>query len=455
MSRVLHRTISARPPVAVAGQGLLLTLSDGRRIIDGSGGAAVACIGHGNARVAARIADQASRLAYAHTGFFSTEPAEALADLLVGDKPGGLTHAFFVSSGSEAMEAALKLGRQYFVERGEPQRVHFISRRQSYHGNLFGTLAASGHPGRRAPYEAILPPHFSQVSSCFAYRAQAAGESEKTYVLRLADELEGEFQRVGPDRVIGVLAEPVVGALGGCIPPVPGYFRAIREVCDRHGALLILDEIMCGMGRTGTTHAWQQEGIVPDIQAVAKGLAGGYQPIGAMLVSARVIAGLDAGSGAFVHGHTYQAHPVACAAAHEVQTIIAEQGLVAQVRANGAYLGAALHSRLGDHPHVGDIRGRGLFWALEFVADRASKAAFAPIFQMHERIKQAALERGLAIYPTGGLIDGRAGDNAIVAPPFTASRGEIDQIVEFLAAAIDDAVASGPVSSGIDSRATV
>ncbi len=439
MSSILHRSVTAGPPVAVRGQGLTLHLEDGRTLLDASGGAAVACLGHGNARVAEAVGRQAAKLAYAHTGFFSSEPAEALADLLVGHHPGGLTHAFFVSSGSEAMESALKLARQYFVERGELQRIHFISRRTSYHGNLFGTLAASGHPARRAPYEAVLPTHFSRVSPCYPYQFQSADESDAAYVLRLAEELEAEFQHVGPDRVIAFLAEPVVGALGGCITAVPGYFPAMRAVCDRHGALFILDEVMCGMGRTGSTHAWEQEGVRPDIQAVAKGLGGGYAPIGGILVAGKVIEGLAQGSGVFVHGHTYQAHPVGCAAALEVQRIIAEEGLVARVAAIGGYLEAALRARFEDHPHVGEVRGRGLFRALEFVEDRATRHPFNPALQMHERVKVAALGHGVGVYPTGGGHDGKAGDNAIVAPPYIVSREEIDMIVERLGNAVDDA----------------
>lgn len=437
MSHVLHRTVFDRPPVAISGEGLILTLDDGRQIIDASGGAAVACIGHGNRRVASAIADQAARMGYAHTGFFSSAPAEALADLLVGDRPGGLSHAFFVSDGSVAMESALKLARQYHVERGEPQRVHYVSRRQSYHGNLFGTLAASGNEARRAIYEDVLPHNFSRVSPCFPYHYQAANESDADYVGRLAAELEAEFQQIGPDRVAAFLAEPVVGATAGCVTAVPGYFQAIRAVCDRHGVLLILDEIMSGMGRTGTTHAWEQEGIVPDIQAIAKGLGGGYQPIGGILVSERVIRALADGTGAFVHGHTYQAHPVACAGALEVQRIIREQGLLAQVRERGNMLEATLRDRFGAHPFVGDIRGRGLFWAMEFVADRATKTPFPAELGLNWEIKRAALSQGLGIYPTGGTKDGFVGDHVIVAPPYIVAEDQLAMIVDRLAEAVD------------------
>ncbi len=441
MSHVLHRTRSA-PTAAISGEGIYLRLSDGSEIIDGSGGAAVACLGHGNRRVADAIAAQAQRMAYAHTSFFTSEPAEALADLLLDGNPGGLSHAYFCSSGSEGTEAALKLARQYFVERGEGQRRHFIARRQSYHGTTLGALAAGGNMMRRAPYAPILTEAFHHVSPCFAYRFQETGESDADYVHRLAEELEAAFQRLGPDTVAAFIAEPVVGATAGCVPALPGYFEAMRAVCDRHGALLILDEVMCGMGRTGTQHAWEQEGIAPDIQVIAKGLGGGYQPIGGILIAERVVEAIRAGSGGFMHGQTYQAHPVACAAALEVQRVIREGDLIANVRAMGGRLEAGLTERFGNHRHVGDIRGRGLFWALEFVADRGTKREFDTALGMNERVKQAALARGLAVYPMGGTIDGSRGDHVIVAPPYIVDGGGIDTIVHRLGEAVDAALAA-------------
>ncbi|MGA9868091.1 MAG: aspartate aminotransferase family protein [Acetobacteraceae bacterium] len=440
MSRVLHRA-GGTPSVAVGGEGICLRLADGRSIIDASGGAAVACLGHGNRRVAEAIGRQAGAMAYAHTGFFSSEPAERLADMILDGSPGGLTHAYFCSSGSEGTEAALKLARQYFVEIGQPERTRFIARRQGYHGNTLGALAAGGNMMRRALYEPILSPAFSHVSPAFAYRFQRRDETEAQYVTRLADELEAEFQRLGPENVVAFIAEPVVGATSGCVAAPPGYFERMRAICDRHGALLILDEVMCGMGRTGTTHAWQQEGVTPDIQVVAKGLGGGYQPIGGILIGGRVVEAVRAGSGAFMHGHTYQAHPVACAGALEVQRVIAEEGLVANVAAMGTRLEQGLIERLGNHPHVGDIRGRGLFWAMEFVADRASRRVFDPALRLNERVKQAALDEGIAIYPMGGTIDGRQGDHVIVAPPYIVTAAEIDEIVDRVGRAIDTALA--------------
>jgi adenosylmethionine-8-amino-7-oxononanoate aminotransferase len=439
MSHLVHRSLRADPPLAVRGEGIWLHEANGHAVMDGSGGAAVACLGHGHPHVLGALRAQMEKLTYAHTALYSCESAERLADMLVGHAPGGLTHAYFVSSGSEGMEAALKMARQYHVERGEPQRRHVIARRQSYHGNTLGALAAGGNMMRRALYEPVLSPAFHHVSPCYAYRDRADHESEADYVQRLADELEAEFQRLGPDTVIAFCAETVVGATLGCVTALPGYFEKVRAICDRHGALLILDEVMSGMGRCGTLHAWEQEGIAPDIQVIAKGLGGGYQPIGGILIHGRVIAAIRDGSGAFMHGHTYQAHPMACAAAVAVQEVIAGENLLANVRAMGAALEAGLTERLGNHAHVGDIRGRGLFWAVELVEDRASKRAFEPARRMNERVKQEAHARGLACYPMGGTLDGKRGDHVILAPPYNVTADELEMILDRFAAAVEAA----------------
>ena len=440
MSRLLHRSPFV-PPLAVGGAGVWLHAADGSRVLDGSGGAAVSCLGHGDARVSDAIAMQARSLAYAHTGFFTSEPAEALGALLLDGEPGELSHAWFCSGGSEAMEAALKLARQYYIEIGQDQRTRFIARRQSYHGNTLGALGAGGNAARRRPYAPLLADAFAHVSACFPYRLQKTDETAWQYVDHLADELDAEFERLGPETVIGFIAEPVVGATAGCVPALPGYFERVRAICDRHGALLILDEVMCGMGRTGTTHAWEQESVMPDLQIVGKGLGGGYQPIGGMLIARRIADALAAGSGSFMHGHTYQAHPVACAAALEVQRIIRDDGLLANVRAMGNRLRRGLAERFGDHPNVGDIRGRGLFQALEFVADRPSKRPFDPALRLHARLKAAALAEGLAVYPGGGTIDGVNGDHVLLAPPYIATAEDIDAIVLRLGRAVDAALA--------------
>ncbi|HVY14073.1 MAG TPA: aspartate aminotransferase family protein [Rhodopila sp.] len=439
MSRVLHRS-GAIPPVAVSGDGIYLHTADGRAVIDASGGAAVACLGHGNRRIAEAIGAQAAAMAYAHTGTFSNQPAEDLAEIILHDEPGGLTRAWFCSSGSEGNEAAIKLARQYFLEIGQPRRVRTIARRQSYHGTTLGALAAGGNMMRRAYYEPILSPAHSLVSPCFPYRFKQDGETDAQYLDRLIDELDREFQRVGPDTVTAFLAEPVVGATTGCVAALPGYFRRVREVCDRYGALLILDEVMCGMGRTGTMHAWEQEGVTPDIQVIAKGLGSGYQPIGGILIHDRIVKALANGSGGFLHGQTYQAHPVACAAALEVQRIIREDGLVENVARMGERLETALNDRFGNHRHVGDIRGRGLFWALEFVTDRATKSMFDPSVNFNQRVKAEAMARGLAAYPMGGTLDGKNGDHIILAPPYIVQAADIDTIVERLGDAVDAAV---------------
>ncbi|MEH2559310.1 adenosylmethionine-8-amino-7-oxononanoate aminotransferase [Bradyrhizobium algeriense] len=441
-SRVLHRSLRETPPRAIGGEGVWLIGEGGRRILDASGGAAVSCLGHQHPRVLEAMSRQASKLAYAHTSFFSSEPAEALADKLVGHEPGGLGYAYLVSGGSEAIEAAIKLARQYFIEIGQPQRQRFIARRQSYHGNTLGALAAGGNAWRREPYAPLLSSAFSHVTPAFAYHEKQDSESDVDFVGRLAAELEAEFQRLGPENVVAFIAEPVVGATAGCVPAPEGYFRAVREICGRHGALVILDEVMCGMGRTGTRHAWEQEGIAPDIQAIAKGLGGGYQPIGAMLASARIVDVIRDGSGAFLHGHTYMAHPLACAAALEVQRVIDDEQLLDRVKTLGGQLERRLTERFGNHRHVGDIRGRGLFQAIELVADRATRAPFDPALKLNQRIKAIAFEGGLGCYPAGGCMDGRSGDHVLLAPPYIATSDDIDMIVDRLGHAVDSALNS-------------
>lgn len=446
MTRILHRQAGGRYPRAASGQGPYLFDDTGRRWLDACGGAAVSCLGHGHPAVVAAIEAQSKRLAYAHTSFFTTEVAEALADTLVADAPAGISHAYFVSGGSEAIEAALKMARQYHLERGEPQRTLFIARRQSYHGNTLGALSVGGNEWRRQPFAPLLAP-VAHVSPCYAYRDQGADETPQQYGERLARELEDAIVAAGPGRVIAFVAEPVVGATLGAVPPVPGYFRRIREVCDRHGVLLILDEVMCGMGRTGTLHACEQEGVVPDIMTIAKGLGAGYQPIGACLLSQRVYDAFAQGSGFFQHGHTYLGHAIACAAALAVQQVIREEGLLARVRQTGERLEHELRLALADHPHVGDIRGRGLFWGVEIVADRDSREPFDPALRLHARIKQAAFDAGLMCYPMGGTIDGRRGDHLLIAPPFNIEAAHVDEIVTALGGAIDRALTAARAAS--------
>src|SRR5271167_153934 len=440
MTHILHRSPNAVYPVAVLGSGLEIFDAEGRRYLDASGGAAVSCLGHGHPDVIAALHRQLDALVYAHTAFFTTEAAERLADRLAQDAPAGLDHVYLVSGGSEAMEAALKMARQYFVETGEPQRRAVVARRQSYHGNTLGALAVGGNAWRRAQFEPLLI-ETHHIDPCYAYRLQRDGESDATYAERAAQALEDKLLEIGPDRVIAFVAETVVGATAGAVPPVGDYFKRIRAICDRYGVLLILDEVMCGMGRTGTLHACEQEGVAPDLLVIAKGLGGGYQPIGAVLLHRRVFEAIAEGSGFFQHGHTYMGHPMAAAAGLAVQEVIRRDSLLANVVAMGERLRGALEARLGQHPHVGDLRGRGLFRAVELVADRSTKAPFAPELKLHARVKREAMARGLMVYPMGGTIDGRNGDHVLLAPPFIVDAADIDAIVARLGNAIEAALA--------------
>jgi adenosylmethionine-8-amino-7-oxononanoate aminotransferase len=441
MTHVLHRQLKHAYPAAVLGRGMTIRDADGKEYIDASGGAAVSCLGHSDPDVLAALHQQIDRLDYAHTGFFTTPVAEELADELVRHAPTGIGHAYFTSGGSEAVEAALKLARQFFVERGEEQRRFFVGRLQSYHGNTLGALAVGGNMWRRKPFAPMLVDGH-HVSPCYEYRGRQADETPEGYGARLARELEAKIGELGGENVIAFIAETVVGATLGAVPAVPGYFRRVREVCDRHGILLILDEVMCGMGRTGTLHACEQEGIAPDLMTIAKGLGGGYAPIGAVLVNETIVKTLMDGSGFFQHGHTYMGHPLACAAALAVQRVIRRDNLLANVREQGALLGRRLGERFGNHAFVGDVRGRGLFQAIELVADRGTKEPFDPARKLQARIKQEALARGLMVYPMGGTVDGARGDHVLLAPPFIIDAATVDTIVERLGEAVDAAIES-------------
>jgi len=382
---------------------------------------------------------QLDRLAYAHTSFFTTEVAEELGQDLVAHAPTGVSHVYFVSGGSEAIEAALKLARQYFVETGEPQRQHFIARRQSYHGNTLGALATGGNEWRRAQFKPLLI-ETHHVDPCFAYHLRRPGENDTEYAARAAQALEDKILELGPDTVIAFVAETVVGATAGAVPPVADYFKRVRAVCDRYGVLLILDEVMCGMGRTGTLHACEQDGIAPDLMTIAKGLGGGYQPIGATLLSQKIFDAFAGGSGFFHHGHTYLSHPMACAAGLAVQEVIRRDNLLDNVQQMGARLAQRLNDRFHNHAHVGDIRGRGLFMAVEFVEDRSGKTPFDPKLKLNARIKREGMARGLMVYPAGGTLDGARGDHVLLAPPFIVDAQAIDTIVERLGDAVDAAI---------------
>ena len=441
MTHVLHRSIAHRYPTAVSGKGIFIRDETGKEYLDASGGAAVSCLGHSHPDIIAAMRAQLDKLEYAHTSFFTSEAAEELADDLVAHAPADLGHAFFVSGGSEAIEAALKLARQYFVERGEPQRRFLIARRQSYHGVTLGALAVGGREWQRRQFTPLLI-ETHHVSPVYEYRERRADETPEGYGERLARELDSKIAELGGSNVIAFVAKTVVGATMGAVPAVPGYFKRVREICDRHGILLILDEVMCGMGRTGTLHACEQEGVSPDILAVAKGLGGGYAPVGAMLLHEKLFKAIADGSGAFQHSHTYTGHPLACAAALAVQRVIRRDDLLANVRKQGEHLARRLQERFGNHPFVGNVRGRGLFHGLEIVADRGTKEPFDPKRKLNAQIKREAMARGLMVYPMGGTVDGARGDHVLVAPPFIVNEGQVDLIVECLGDAIDAAVAS-------------
>jgi adenosylmethionine-8-amino-7-oxononanoate aminotransferase len=441
MTHILHRAANAAMPVAVGGKGIELFDRNGESYIDASGGAAVSCLGHGHPDVLAALHRQLDTIAYAHTGFFTTDVAEKLADRLIEDAPPGLDHVYLVSGGSEAVEAALKMARQYFVEKGETQRRHIIARQQSYHGNTLGALATGGNQWRRAQFRPLLI-ETHHIDPCYAYRLQDAGESDAAYAARAAQALEDKILELGSDQVIAFVAETVVGATLGAVPPVADYFKRIRAICDRYGVLLILDEVMCGMGRTGTLHACEQDGIAPDLMTIAKGLGGGYQPVGAVLLSKQIFDAFSEGSGFFQHGHTYMGHPMAAAAGLAVQDVIRRDGLLANVVTMGGHLQRRLEERFANHHYVGDIRGRGLLRGIELVADRGSKQPFAPELKLNALIKREAMARGLIVYPMGGTIDGARGDHVLLAPPFIVNRGQLDAIVERLGDAVDAAVAS-------------
>jgi len=437
MSKVFPRHTHAKLATAQKGDGIYIIDTDGKRYLDGSGGAAVSCLGHNDPDVIAAIKTQLDSLDFAHTGFLTSAPAEALAAKLVTHAPEGIDRVYLVSGGSEAVEAALKLARQYMIETGQPDRTRFISRRQSYHGNTLGALGTGGNMWRREPFDPVMV-SASHISACFEYRGRADEESAYDYGQRVANELETELLRVGPETVIGFLAEPVVGATAGAVPAVEGYFSRIREICDQYSILLILDEVMCGMGRTGTFFACEQDNVRPDIITIAKGLGAGYQPIGAMLCSAEIYSAIENGSGFFQHGHTYLGHPVACAAALSVVTKLTDGGVTARAAHIGEYFGTALRETFAQHAHVGDIRGRGMFRGVEFVADRETKAPFDPSKKLAARLKAKALENGLICYPMSGTIDGRNGDHVLLAPPFICTEGQIDELVGKLRKSVED-----------------
>ncbi|KAF5849465.1 hypothetical protein GGP41_006310 [Bipolaris sorokiniana] len=433
-SALLHRSLTEHPHRVTYASGCYLTLSDGRKILDACGGAAVAVLGHGNQEVTAATVAQMNKVSYVHTGFYTTSSAEDLAEcILSGSKNHGLEKAYFVGSGSEANEAAMKLARQYFWEQKQTQRTHFVSRRLAYHGNTIASMSLSTNISRKVPYDgAITLPSVSYVSPAYPYRSPLKDDSEEAHVAYLVEELNAEFQRIGPHNVIAFFAETVVGATSGCVAPPNGYFAAVQKLCDSYGILLILDEVMCGMGRTGTYFAFEQENILPDIVTIGKGLGGGFAPIAGVLISKKVMDVLRRGTASFNHGHTYQAHPVSCATALAVQQIIQRDQLVQRCAEMGLLLGNLLRHAFQGRRFVGDIRGRGLFYALEFVAERSSKTRLRPSLRFASRVQRLAFEKGVAVYPGPMNSEGTESDHILLAPPYNISVDELEKVVNVL-----------------------
>ncbi|KAJ6439256.1 26S protease regulatory subunit 6B [Purpureocillium lavendulum] len=410
-------------------------MSTGQRVLDACTGAAVAIIGHSDPDVQAAVSEQMAKVCYTHTVAFTTRAAEDLADYILHGKPHGLCRAFFVCSGSEAMDTALKLARQYYVEIGQPKRTHIVSRRRSYHGNTIGAMSVGSHVSRRAPFEgALMLNNVSFVSPTYAYREQLQGESDEDYGSRLVQELDDEFQAQGPENVMAFISEPVGGATAGCLTAPKGYYQGVRQLCTKYGIMLILDEVMCGSGRTGTYFAFEQEGegVYPDLITMGKGLGGGFAPMGAVLVHEKVVRGFQSGSAWFVHSHTYQAHGVGCAAALAVQKVLRRGRLVERCATKGKWLENALNTTFGNCQYVGNIRGKGLFWGIEFVKDKATKEPFEPGLRFTWRIVDEALRRGLAVYPGAGTADGVKGDHIIIAPPYNMSDADFDAMMRLL-----------------------
>ena len=438
-SHIFPRHTKSSLPIAVKGEGSYIFDDSGKSYLDASGGAAVSCLGHAHPTVIKALHRQLDELTYAHTSFFTSEQAEKLADRLCLEAPKGIDRVYLVSGGSEAIEAALKLARQFYVEKGEPNRKAIIARQQSYHGNTLGALAAGGNKWRRDQFAPLLI-DTHHIAPCFAYRGKNESEDDFDYGQRVANELEHKLLELGPNTVMAFIAEPVVGATAGAVTAVDGYFRRIREICDKYGVLLILDEVMCGMGRTGYLYACEHDETRPDIICIAKGLGAGYQPIGAMLCSSEIYAIIENGSGFFQHGHTYLGHPIAAAAANAVLDVLIDQNLLSDVRPKGDALENLLHSKFNQHPHIGDIRGRGLFRAIELVEDRDTKAPFDPELKIAAKIKKSAQNNGLLCYPMSGTIDGKLGDHVLLAPPFVISNNELDELVHKLSVTIDQVI---------------
>ena len=437
MSQVFYRAPRHAYPMAVRAEGVYLYDKGGKQYLDGSGGAAVSCLGHGNRHVIEAIKSQLDQVAFAHTTFFTNEPQEELSARLSRRFGEENARVYFLSGGSEANETAVKLARSYWRATGRTDKHLIISRHQSYHGNTLATLSLSGNPGRRKNYAPMLI-DWPKIAPCHAYRDQAPEETAEEYAARCARALETEIMRQGPENVAAFIAETVVGATLGCVAAAPGYLKRIRAICDKYQILLILDEVMAGSGRTGSYFAFEQEDVRPDIVTLAKGIGGGYLPLAATLCRGFIHDRIIESHGAFEHGHTYVGHATACAAGLAVMTVLDREKLLPNVRTMGEKLKNRLQDAFRDHPHVGDIRGRGLFIGLEFVADRDSKAPPDPALHLPQKIKQAAMDHGLICYPGGGTVDGVRGAHVLLAPPFIYQDRHIDELVDKLSRTIKE-----------------
>jgi adenosylmethionine-8-amino-7-oxononanoate aminotransferase len=427
----------ARPKVAW-GKGIYVYDTTGKRYIDASGGPAVYCLGHGNEEVNAAITQQLSRIAHGYRYVFTSDPIEELRTLVAAACGPNLEEMVFVSGGSEAVESALKLALQYHSARGQQSRRRFIARRRSWHGNTLGALSVSDFLSRRAPFEGALI-EASFVSAVNVYRPPRGISAAKLSDHCIA-ELEAEILHIGAENVAAFIFEPVVGAAGGAVPPPAGYAAAVRSLCDRHGVLMIADEVMCGSGRCGTWRALQHDGVAPDIMAVAKGLGGGYLPLGAAIYHRHIAEVINAHDGGPLTGHTFTGHTAACAAGVAVQTIVKRERLIERVRVDGLQLLHSLTEALKPIEAVGDVRGRGFFIGIELVANRHTKEPFSAAAQVAHRIGRAAAADGLLCYPSMGNLDGIRGDTVILAPPYNATRDELKEIVERFTHAVQRAM---------------
>ena len=425
------KTTAALPKVT-HGKGSYLYDSTGKQYIDGSGGPAVYCLGHGDARVNAAIMAQLGQIAHGYRYNFTTDALEQLTEIVQTRCGGSLREMVFVTGGSEAVESCLKIALQYQTAIGQKSRRRFISRQRSWHGNTLGALGVSGFAERTAAFEGAFVPSI-KLSPANAYRP-IAGATALTAGAACAAELEAAILREGPETIAAFIFEPVVGAAGGCVPAPDGYADAVREICSRHGVLMIADEVMCGAGRCGDWRAL--DAVEPDIMSVAKGLAGGYQPLGAAICTTAVWEAIRAADGAFQTGHTFTGHTAACAAGVAVQQIIAEERLVERVAANEPRLKSGLAEALAGVEAVGDIRGRGHFIAVELVADRETKAPFPKDRGLFLKIRAQGMANGLICYPVGGNVDGVNGDIVILAPPYNVTDGELDEIIAKTASSI-------------------